>query len=740
MSDPSETLHLTTEQRLLLHQLRLLEWMQEQERKESASVSLAPNKADEEDALIPARWELTRGVNLYPWQTECIERWFRAGRLGTVKVVTGGGKTLLGLAIAQKLQNEVNRHLRLAVVVPTVVLMHQWYDELIERGNLPPHAIGRLGGGYKDDFKDRRVFIAVLASAHKQLPALVRSARNGKHLLLIADECHRAGATEMSRVFRTQRGYSLGLSATPERDEDEEEGEVDAGYEASVLGQELGPIIYDFTLKQALELGVVPRFTIRHYGLPLTPEEQARYDSLSRSISETQSELRPLAPQGRTSGPGFYQWARGIAGKGDDGSELASKLIIHISRRKELLQGMSSRAEAVEALLRDEFSVNPETRAILFHESIAEVMKLFVRMQRAGFRAIAEHSRLPDSVREEGLDLFRSGIAQVIVSARSLIEGFNVPAVDVGIIVASSGSVRQRIQSLGRVLRKHRGRDGEEKTSVVHVLYARDTVDDHIYGKLNWEQTTGVEQNLYYLWDVEGKPELREGPPRSPLPGETDIDVSELKAGDEYPGMYEGVEYTCDTRGNIQDPQGTYASNPGELAAEIQRVKGGAGRFRITARRGYVLVRVPRGDEWVTLYVTGLHKPLDFASPEPPHEAAKADPATWAQGAAPGDSYPFGDVPMKTDDIVFKRKRGGVLTRRVKSGEVFARVGAKAEDPRKGAAAERLLGAIQELGRQGKQVSKLEINELGHVLHRERGRLVFVGALQGELEFPRLDD
>ena len=93
------------------------------------------------------------------------------------------------------------------------------------------------------------MLIVVLASAYKQLSPLVCSTRSGRQLLLIADECHRVGAAKMSQVFRTQRAYSLGLSATPERDDD---GESDAGYEASLLGQELGPIIYDFTDPAAL--------------------------------------------------------------------------------------------------------------------------------------------------------------------------------------------------------------------------------------------------------------------------------------------------------------------------------------------------------------------------------------------------------------------------------------------------------------------------------------------------------
>src|SRR5207253_4921211 len=125
-----------------------------------------------------------------------------------------------------------------------------------------------------------------------------------------------------------------------------------------------------------------------------------------------------------------------------------------------------------------------------FHESIADVMDLFVLLYQQGLEVVAEHSELPASYRETGLDQFRKGIARIIVSARSLIEGFNVPAVDVGIIVASSGSVRQRIQSLGRMLRRHRGPSGEEKTSCIHVLYATNSSEENIYGKFDWNETT----------------------------------------------------------------------------------------------------------------------------------------------------------------------------------------------------------------------------------------------------------
>ena len=724
------------EQRLKLHQLRILEWMDTEQKKKVELTDSSQEEASDSGATVPKRWELTKSVSLYDWQKECIENWFKAGHRGTVKVVTGAGKTILGLAIAERIQNTVNKELRVAIVVPTVVLMHQWYDAILEHGNLPARAIARLGGGYKEDLKeDRRIIIAVLASARKQLATVVRSSRNGKRLLLIADECHRAGAALMSNIFETERAFSLGLSATPER-EDDEAGPDSTGYEDSLLAEQLGQIIYDFTLAQALALGIVPPFTIRHYGLQLTPSERSKYEQLSRSISDTQSELRPLAPLGKTSGPGFFQWLRSNQSRDSDASGLASRLISDISRRQALVQSIHARANAAEALLRAEFSCSPDGRAILFHESIAEVMALFLRLQQAGFRVIAEHSRLPDSVREEGLELFRKGIAQVIVSAKSLIEGFNVPAVDVGIIVASSGSIRQRIQSLGRVLRRHRGPSGEEKTSSMHILYAQDTVDEMIYAKTDWERATGVDQNIFYTWDVESSPVEQGNPPRSPLPSDEDVDATTLKPGDDYLGEYEGAEFSCDMKGNIQHESGIFAKNPGTLPETIISVKGSAGRFRITPSKRHVLVRVSRQDDWATLYVRTLEEPLDFSVEQPLKSIDTESVAEWIAGAQPGTRYPFEAIPISEDGLRFKAKRGGVICKRVSGGEVYARTGDRASDPGKGQDAAALISVLLAFRNVGVSVSQLLVNEKDHVLYREGGKLFFVYALKSGLEFP----
>lgn len=704
---------------LEFHQRWILKWMATPTNKRVA----ADASEGQAQVELPAEWQLTRGVTRYAWQDECIARW-KKKRKGTVKVVTGGGKTLLALSIAELVQNTLEKELRVAIVVPTIVLMHQWYDALLEHGNLPAQAIGRLGGGYDEDFENRRVLITVLSSASKQLYKLVRNAKVGKQLLLIADECHRTGAKEMSEVFKTNRKWSLGLSATPEREDE------DAEYDDSRSGVELGPIIYEFNLADAIREGLVPKFTINHFGLPMTFSERSRYDALSRSITDATSKLRSQRDE---YGDGdFYNWARSVAARNKgDLAAVAGRFLADTAKRRELLTHMRSRGAAVESLIQREFAVNPDARIILFHESIAEVGQLFMRLFALGLPVIAEHSDLPNAMREEGLEHFRKGRAKIIVSARSLIEGFNVPAVDVGIIVASSTSVRQRIQSLGRMLRRHRGRSGEEKTSCIYVLYATDSSEENIYRKLDWNETTGVEQNHYFHWNVTDEPVAQDGPPKTPLPTETQLNADTLKPGDKYPGQYEGMELSCDTQRNVRDGSGRYAIDTGSLAEAVLQVKGSTGRFRVTPKRNLVLVRISDGEEWETVFVTKLSEPLRFA------EATKAtvtDARQWQETAKAGDLYPFAGLAPADGEIRYKLKSGGIIAKKVRGGELFARPGDKAEDPEKGADAERLIAAIKSLS--GKKITKLEWNEALHVCFREGGQLFFICALTKGLEFP----
>ena len=86
-------------------------------------------------------------------------------------MVTGAGKTLLALFIAELLQNTEDKDLRLVIIVPTIVLMHQWYDAILEHGNVPAEAIGRLGGGYDEGFEWRQTHFDQRAGFRERTPS-----------------------------------------------------------------------------------------------------------------------------------------------------------------------------------------------------------------------------------------------------------------------------------------------------------------------------------------------------------------------------------------------------------------------------------------------------------------------------------------------------------------------------------------------------------------------------------------
>jgi superfamily II DNA or RNA helicase len=736
---PEPGSRLSDAELLQWHQLNIAHFWQDRGDHNSTMVSPRSDQA----VAIPEKWNLLGDLTLSDWQRECRSKWFAAGRRGVVKVVTGAGKTILALGIAQELQNQHAPDLCVAVVVPTIVLMDQWHDALLRHGNLPLAAIGRLGGGYADDLADgRRILIAVLASASKKLPSMVRG--SGNPLLLVVDECHRAGAAKMSQVLGSTRAYSLGLSATPERDDapevDEDENttaeeDIEEKFEDTLLGQELGPIVYELTFAQAIARGILPKFEIRHYGLPLESGERAAYEKYSREITELRQELQNSSRAAKAMGGGaLVGWARKLAARpGSALSGAATQYVQAVGKRKGLLYRAKARGRAVAALLRAAWTDNPDARAILFHESVEEVMRLFHDLRREGFPVVAENYRLSDGLRALSIDLFRRGVARALVSARSLIEGFDVPAADVGIVIASSSSVRQRIQTLGRILRKPRDQAGGTKEAVLHVFYMAGTVDELIYEKNDWNAVIGAERNTYYQYDplVDTAPVQVPSPPRVPAPDEGAIDLDALKPGDIYPGRYDGEEYSCDTRGNVFDANKRLVMNPQGVNKLVRQTKESAGRFRVTQRRRAVLVRVPHEGGWVTRYVARLA------------EAFRLENETLVQSETkdiayltPGDEY-TGKIHPAEEFIIKRRADTALVARKVRHGEVYARTSKDAHDPAKGRDADVIVQAVfQASARGGEWVSRFRLNAAGDAFYLAEGKAHFLATVSSGFEFP----
>jgi hypothetical protein len=267
-----------------------------------------------------------------------------------------------------------------------------------------------------------------------------------------------------------------------------------------------------------------------------------------------------------------------------------------------------------------------DRRAIVFHESVDDINNIFLAAIDRGIPAVLENARLPASLRTGNIDAFRRGVARTIISAKSLVEGFNVPSADLGIIAASSGSVRQRIQSLGRMLRKK----SSGSTAIVFVLYVKDTEDEAIYQKADWEAVVGAERNRYFEWDLEAStettaetlneliPSFRDigTPPRAYRPPCNDIDTNALSIGSEYVAQTTGIELRVDQAGNLRTDDKALVRATKESVEKIIE----ANQYRRAVRTpcGHLICRTgtKNGPEDVWVYLGNVPPPEEIQEGE----------------------------------------------------------------------------------------------------------------------------
>lgn len=593
---------------------------------------------------------------LHQWQQEAVSAWVAGDTggpfRGTLEIFTGGGKTLIALACIAKAQ-ELCPSLRVAVVVPTEALCGQWIDNLLTRASFSSDEVGLLGAGGKDTFKDRRCLVCVLNTASRKLSGLVR---NQDETMLVIDECHRAGAPTFSRVLETPAKFRLGLSATPDREELDEDG-VPVAFDEQLVGKSIGSVVYRFSLRNAREVGWLPDYDIHHHGLELSPDEQRRYDEDGRRIDDLANKLNDYGVDAAR--------ARRASGRRDEIGRIARAYVAATAHRKGVLYKAAERERVTVDIVQDVCYRKPNARVLLFHERVDDAVALHSHLVRilAGVPVALEHSKLSAGERGIALADFKSGRARVLVSVKSLVEGIDVPEADVGISVASSSSVRQRIQSLGRVLRRSFGDELPRKQAEMHILYVSKTVDEAIYGKEDWADITGVGANHYWHWarEPQGGPSAESGPPQEPMPteeqewdrlGDTPVDLPQRWYGQVPPN-----EYSIDAMGNVATPYERIVSNPQGVDRMVVAVRGSpGGRFYVTPIYRFVVIRNTFGEAYVAGRLKESFALRDESVSPPLHRAVSG-------ALRPGDRFD-GSLDRSNGSYRLSQKRGGVIERR----------------------------------------------------------------------------
>ena len=380
-------------------------------------------------------------MKLREWQAKAFPLWW-AKKRGIVKVVTGGGKTVFAIHCLTKYLEENKDH-SIFIVVPSIALLDQWFEGLQKDFNEKEIA---LNGGGEHLESLSKINISTIDSV-KNIIGLFDASQT----LLIVDECHKIGTEKRGEVLTNNWHATLGLSATPERDYD------DNFY--IIIKKILGDIIFDYDYIDAREDEVIVNFKLLYAYAAMTQEEEEKYKKFTKSIQ------RRAATIG-----------------GNDMNDYPLKMLIFNRARmvKNSINRIPFGVELLQKHKRDSW--------IVFTENKKQAKEFNKIINTKGYRSAIYNTDLDNAEREENLNNFKARNLNVLVSCTALDEGFDMPEADGAMILSASSSKRQRIQRMGRVLRI----TANKENALIVTVYSSKTEFDKLKEESNRYKLEGV--------------------------------------------------------------------------------------------------------------------------------------------------------------------------------------------------------------------------------------------------------
>ncbi|MET0002057.1 MAG: DEAD/DEAH box helicase family protein [Candidatus Thiodiazotropha sp.] len=370
--------------------------------------------ADENDASRPPPW---------PHQQDAIDV-FLSKKHGVLEMATGTGKTRTSLEIACALirKNQID-----AFVVTTDGndLLRQWHGELLQ-WRATDHLWERVYRNF-DRYKEREMFLlrpkgGCLVISRDSLPQLLSglTKKNKERLLVIHDEVHGLGAPgKVSSLHKAHEsvGYVLGLSATPEREYDDEG--------TAFIESEIGPVIYRFDLEDAIRAGILCGFNYEIIPYTLTDDDRARLKNVWAMKAARSAEGRPMSD-----------------------AEVAIELS-KVYKTAELKP-----VEFAEYL---KANSNCLSNSIVFVETRDYGEAILPLIQRYTLKYKTYYAE--DEVCH--LEKFSRGELECLVTCHKLSQGIDIPHLQTVILFSSARARLETIQRIGRCLRVDRENPGK---------------------------------------------------------------------------------------------------------------------------------------------------------------------------------------------------------------------------------------------------------------------------------------
>ena len=367
--------------------------------------------------FIPSPIFQMKYLELRDYQQQAIQNWEKSSMRGCVILPTGAGKTAIGIKAIQTVNAST------LVVVPTIDLMEQWGNNISKylTSNNKSHqniSVGKLGGGEEDL---QAITITTYDSAY-----LRASSIGNQFKLIIFDEVHHLpalGYRSIAEQFIAP--YRLGLTATIEREDGLHE----------LIPYLTGGVVFRLGSQELSDQKHLAEYTIDRIQVNLTSKEQEEYEA---NHTKFLTNFRQLGFQI----PSMYNLKRLIMMS--NRNKIAREAMLARNKANEIALNSQSKIKELQKILQE----NKNIKTIIFTQNNKMVYELSNRflIPYITYKTIKDERR-------DVLEGFKSGRYNAVVTSRVLDEGVDVPDAELGIIMSGTGSGRELIQRLGRILR-----------------------------------------------------------------------------------------------------------------------------------------------------------------------------------------------------------------------------------------------------------------------------------------------
>jgi superfamily II DNA or RNA helicase len=364
-------------------------------------------------------------LTLRDYQQKALDNWIKVGKRGCVVLPTGAGKTIIGVK-AIEIVNSAS-----IVIVPTIDLMDQWTSIISKY--FPDTKVGNLGGGI-DDIEP--ITVSTYDSAYLRASVL-----GNKFALMIFDEVHHLAAPGYRTIAEQFASpFRLGLTATIERE--------DALHKD--FPKLVGGVVFQAHSSELARNKHLAPYEIERRQIDMLPEELEEYN---KSFVTYQICLKKIGLK--------MQYAGSFR-----------RLIMMSGRSKAAREAILARNKAMDIALNSRAKIE-ELKKILT-EYRGQKTILFTQHNKLVYD-ISDEFLIPfithkssKQERQDALSGFREGRYNVIVTSKVLDEGVDVPDAELGIILSGTGSSREYIQRLGRLLRPKP--DSNRKAKLIEII------------------------------------------------------------------------------------------------------------------------------------------------------------------------------------------------------------------------------------------------------------------------------